>query len=310
MSDLLGNLKKRNITESSLKLYMNNLKRLNDGKEIKNYTFLKNPEKILEKLGDKSENTKRAYIISIVSLLKLEPKQKKLYDKYFSIMKEMNDKGKVNVTKSESQKENWMSQDQINEIYQGMENEIRPKAEKKDIKTEADYEKLLNYAILSLYILQSPRRNADYQKMLIVKKYIPGLDKNYNYLDITNKQFIFENYKTAGTYKTKIEDIPSKLWDVIKLYLDVHPQAKQIKTKKAPEGLIYFLVHHDGSYLKSVNAMTKILNKIFGKKIGVSMLRNIYGSSKYSDVIKELKEDASNMGTSVDVLINNYIKQD
>jgi len=39
------------------------------------------------------------------------------------------------------------------------------------------------------------------------------------------------------------------------------------------------------------------------------MLRNMYLSNKYSNVIDELKSDTKDMGTSVDVALNNYIKE-
>ena len=38
------------------------------------------------------------------------------------------------------------------------------------------------------------------------------------------------------------------------------------------------------------------------------MLRNIFLTDKYSDLTIELKNDTKNMGTSVDVALNNYIK--
>ena len=40
------------------------------------------------------------------------------------------------------------------------------------------------------------------------------------------------------------------------------------------------------------------------------MLRNIYLTSKYSDNLKELKDDATNMGTSSNTIQNQYIKLD
>jgi hypothetical protein len=39
------------------------------------------------------------------------------------------------------------------------------------------------------------------------------------------------------------------------------------------------------------------------------MLRNIFLTDKYSDVIEELKKDTSAMGTSVGTAMNNYIKE-
>ena len=59
MTEVFDKLKSKNISEGSLKLYMNNLKRLNDGNEIKNLTFLKNTDKILDKIKEYKEKTKR-----------------------------------------------------------------------------------------------------------------------------------------------------------------------------------------------------------------------------------------------------------
>jgi hypothetical protein len=59
-----------------------------------------------------------------------------------------------------------------------------------------------------------------------------------------------------------------------------------------------------------MNDITKRLNKIFGKKIGASMLRNIYSTDKFSDLAKELKNAAAQMGTSPQMLLNQYTKTD
>ena len=66
----------------------------------------------------------------------------------------------------------------------------------------------------------------------------------------------------------------------------------------------------DGKAIDSSTDMTRMLNKIFGLKVGVSMLRNIYLTSKYGDQQKELAEDAKDMGTSVDTASKHYIKHD
>ena len=53
--------------------------------------------------------------------------------------------------------------------------------------------------------------------------------------------------------------------------------------------------------------MTRILNKIFGKSVGSSLLRNLYLTNKYGDIVEELKKDTKNMATSVDVALSTYI---
>jgi hypothetical protein len=93
---------------------------------------------------------------------------------------------------------------------------------------------------------------------------------------------------------------------VINNYLKHHPQKNKQKNKKYN---VHFLVHIDGEAIERSGEITKILNKIFGKNISSSMLRNIYLSSKYGSMMKELKEDTADMGTSVDTALNNYIKK-
>jgi len=59
------------------------------------------------------------------------------------------------------------------------------------------------------------------------------------------------------------------------------------------------LVEASGEPLVAVNAITRILNKIFGKKVGSSMLRHIFVTDKYGGVKKEQIKDALAMGHSV-----------
>ena len=65
----------------------------------------------------------------------------------------------------------------------------------------------------------------------------------------------------------------------------------------------------DGEPINKSGDITKILNKIFGRNIGSSVLRNIYLTSKHGVMMQELKGDTSDMGTSVDVALNTYIKK-
>jgi glutathionyl-hydroquinone reductase len=71
-----------------------------------------------------------------------------------------------------------------------------------------------------------------------------------------------------------------------------------------------FLVDVNGNEFNNSNEITRLLNKIFDKKIGSSMLRNIYLTSKYSNNLQNLKEDANAMGTSSNTAENQYIKLD
>jgi hypothetical protein len=296
----------KNINNSSKQLYINNLIKLNDNKPIKNLNFLKKYDIINKKLEDYKPNTRRTFIISIVSLLKCinDNKNKNILKHYYELMMDYNNQLKNQNDKTENEKSNWLSQDEIKTIYDNLKNDIN-NINSKNLLID-DYNKILNYVLLSLYLLNPPRRNKDYQYMKIIKIYKKDLPNDINYLDLTNNKFIFNNYKTNKTYKQQIFDINDDLMNIINLYLKYHPNKKELKDKK----ITYFIVDFNGLPFKHVNDITKRLNKIFGKNIGVSMLRKIYLTEKYKDTNDEMKQDAEAMGTSTNTIENNYLKND
>jgi integrase len=79
---------------------------------------------------------------------------------------------------------------------------------------------------------------------------------------------------------------------VIKMYLRYYPN-------KPIENGSPFLVFSDGSPLEKINVITRILNKIFGKNVGVSMLRHSYLTDKYKEVNAEKAKDAEAMSHSI-----------
>jgi hypothetical protein len=300
----LDKLKMKNISKSTFNLFKKNLLKLNN-KEIKNLNFLKNIEKNISKISHLKPNTRRTYIISIVSLLKQEPSQKNLYDKYYKILIGYNNELKVNNSKSASQEENWMTSEAVKETFEKLEKEIEPLLSNKKL-TETEYNAIQSFVILSLYVLNPPRRNMDYQLMKIVPKYVEGMSLARNYLDTDARQFVFNNYKTARTYQTQKVGIPDKLFEIINAYLKFHPLKKELMKKKYD---VDFLVTMDGQPFKSPNAMTRVLNKVFNRKLGCSMLRHIYLSDKYGEESKDMKQDAIDMGTSIPTIQNQYIKE-
>jgi len=90
-------------------------------------------------------------------------------------------------------------------------------------------------------------------------------------------------------------------------YLKHHPHRSQLRQKDAH---LQFLVNKDGKPLEQINDITRILNGIFGRKIGSSMMRKLYLTDKYSDTLEQMEEDAKAMGTSANTIKNNYAKKD
>jgi len=296
-------MSKREISQTSKDIYSKNISRLNDGNEIKNYNFLKKTENIMSKINHLKPNSQRTYLISIVSTIKGLKGFDKEFKIYYDKMMELNNDLKINNTKSDVQKENWISQDKVKEIFDEYSEKVIPLLKLKKVN-QKEWDDILDYIVLSLYVLNEPRRNKDYQLMRVIKssKDLSEDYKNYNYYLPLNSKFLFYNYKTKGTYQLQEINVNDSLQNILIQYLKLHPLRKDKN--------FYLLVDYDGEELKQVNSITRILNRIFDKKIGVSMLRNIYLTDKFKKPLEILKDTATNMGTSSSTISNNYVKID
>jgi hypothetical protein len=219
----------------------------------------------------KNDNTRRTYIISIVVCLKDRKGFKKQLQFWTSKMDEINKLLKDGTAKSDRYKENEMSWDDILEA--------RDKLPKDSV----------DYVLMSLYTMTPPRRNLDY----IMKVGKP--QENSNWYDGHN--FYFGNFKTKGTYHTQVIEPPAELKHVIDTYLEHRPfRMNDLLVKKS------------GKPFTSKDIQLTI-NKVLGKKIGCTLLRSIFLTSKYGTMMKEMVEDTTSMGTSTNVAESNYIKK-
>lgn len=305
MMNLADNLKKKKgITESSANLYLNRLYTLNNKRPFTNLAFLRKKDEIFKKLEPYADTTFRGFLTSIVSTLSLyndKPSYHKLYNFYSNILNQKSDEAreyqkKYANHKTAKQQKNWIKWDEILKIKNDMKEDVMGFCSKRHI-THSQKELLLQFLVLSLYTDIPPRRNQDYQYLYLVKD-ATDKPKDKNYLSIDDKTLHFNKYKTAkkyGAVKINITD-NEPLRFALRCYLAHHPHNKGKKGKKFMTPL---LVHTDGTPLTNPNAITRILNKIFKKKVGSSMLRHIYLTSKYGDELKEMKEDSEAMGHSV-----------
>jgi hypothetical protein len=311
---LISELKeKKQLSDSSIKTYLRNLTKLNKDEMFKNFNFLKDVDVVLRRLSAYKENTKRNYLISIVSVLSLsdKPAVKKLYNSYYDLMMKKNEEINKDVNPNEltdTQEKNWISWDKVKERYSLLEKEVDEFIKNKQI-SESQYNTLLGYTIFSLYIHQAPRRNKDYQIMMLRNNHLPEDSKLFNYLDISKKQFIFNSYKTSSKYGSQIVDISPELWTALLKYFSHHPNISITKKQGiVVSGDSYFLINHNKQPLDKVNSITRILNKIFDKAIGSSMLRHIFLTDKYGKTLEEQQKDAKNMAHSHSMQ-KDYIKK-
>jgi hypothetical protein len=151
--------------------------------------------------------------------------------------------------------------------------------------------KIQDFVILSLFTLIPPRRSLDY-----VEFKINNIDTNKdNY--IKGNSLVFNTYKTSTQKGQQTIKIPKELKSLLNKYI------KLISDKSD-----YLLFNNKIEQL-SIPNFTLRLNKIFGKKVSVNMLRHIYLSEKHADNLKEMKDDFAKMGSSLKQS-NTYIKND
>jgi len=100
---------------------------------------------------------------------------------------------------SEEKKNNMINYNELLDILENLKNKV-DEFKEKDKLDKKEYNILLQYLILSLYLKISPRRNKDYINMFIPLKKLKLMNDKLNYLFINKSKFIFNNYKTSKIY--------------------------------------------------------------------------------------------------------------
>jgi hypothetical protein len=291
----------RGISDSTVNTYIANLCLLNK-KPFNNLGFLKrDKEAILEHLTQYAESTESNYLSSIVSALSTHRDQhlyKSIYKFYSELLNEKLGKkdGEDHSKLSESQKDNWISWDDVEKKWKELKTQVDKFKDDKSISKKS-FETLVDFVVLSLYTLVPPRRNLDYLKMNILTRETKDLPTDVNYCDMINEEFIFNVYKTSKFHKQQIEKIPEELMEVLRVWVKFHPSMTQAVGKKP--GQVKMFVNVEGIAQTLVNFITLRLNKIFNRKVASTMLRHIYITHKFGDEFEEMARTASAMGHTV-----------
>ena len=284
------------ISEGSKSTYLSKLKKLNGNMVPTDVQFLKNTKSILEQIElIQNPNTRRSSIIAVVSVLKDNKKFKKEYTLYHAEMMKINSILNKTSFKSDSTK---AKQDKVNMAdllaRQKELAAIMPIIQKKKKISDAQMQQLHDLVVVSLYTLLPPRRNIDYSEMVVAA---PTDNKTKNYYHAGN--FYFNNYKTKTTYKQQVVNVPEELNAILKTWI-----------KLKPKGSESLLVNLQTNAKYKPTEITKLLKQVFqNEHINVSVLRNVFLSEKYSGFLGDLKKDAAQMGTSIGVAVNTYIKK-
>ena len=275
-----------NLSTSSIKTYISILsnlyKKLNGDGNIE--WFERENDEILKYLDDKNNQTQKTTLSALFVLTNLKQYQTVMN----TIMKKVNDDYK-NQKMNEKQKDNWISVNEIEEKYNLLSVDANLMLNKKKILNENVLMEFLLMSFLSGVIIP-PRRSLDYSEMKI-RNYDVKIDNYYK----ANK-FYFNKYKTVKTYGMQILDVPKQLNNVLKKWIKINAND--------------YMLYSSNNNKISCPQITRILNKVFGRKISTSMLRHIYLTDVYKNVpqLSKMEILADEMGHSVSTAME-YIKR-
>ena len=283
--------KRPTLGKSSLTTYASILKSLykkvfGDGKlEWDNF---KESEKILHFLKDLEPHKRKTILSALVVITDLK-EYKEL------MMKDVSAYNKDLATQqpTDEQKSNWVKPEQIKDIFTDLKTKADMLFKKKTPHTPAELQQIQNYIIVSLLsgIFVPPRRSKDFCDFKI--KNVQENKDNY----LHKSEMVFNSYKTMKTYGTQRVVIPTALKSILTKWFKINPTE-------------YLLFDQNMNHLSPVKLNQRI-NKIFGGKISVNMLRHSYLTDKYGEhnkVDKEMAKDAEEMGTSKGMVLGSYVK--
>ena len=226
LSDLIKEARP-NIKESTIKMYVGNLMKLMKMMDQDDLKFLKDIDKVKDKLSEKHFTTQRNYYNSIIIYL-MTKKDDKIVEEYNDIRDELNKKyidDNASGVISDKQKGNFVELSEIKKMISDIENDLQlKKVKKKDTINKKEETLLMVYVILNI-LIRIPLRN-DLSNMILLKKtqYNKLSDKdkeenNYLVMEKGGLKFILNDYKTSKKYKEKILNIPKDLEKILRMYL-------------------------------------------------------------------------------------------
>ena len=292
--------KKRKLSESSVKLYLQRLRKLNAGVEPTQVDYLQHYDDILEQISTLSNNTQRGYLITIVQALKSTNKyddEKDIYEAKLAELEYLREEQQQKYQKSDKEKQRMCSFPELQlcaEYWIEMiDDSIYNNQTPDDIFT------IYKNALISLLYTEQPPIRLEYASMHVINnldEIVPN--KNYLFVDGNEYNFILQDFKTKSKGAKTWTVTSTKLKNILKQYL-------QINTS----GLLFPSKFHDGSL--STNAFGKLIPKVFesvNKKITLNILRHIYISHHVDHKILDKNAAIANaMCHSIDTQ-KSYIK--
>ncbi len=306
-----------NLKPNTIKMYVFTLNKLKKLFETDKFDFLKDIDKVKDKLSSLHYTSQRNYYNSIIVLLKAitngspdeeTGKQNPLIEKYDTLRNELNkqyvtenESGKI----SEKQKASFVELSEIKKMINEMEQDIKMHKLKKSTSLTAKQKQLLTVYTIYNVLIRIPLRNDLAGMSAITKTQFNKLsedDKQSNNYLVVNKnsmEFVLNEYKTSRKYKQKNIPIPKDLEKILRMYI-----------KKNGMGILF--KSGTGKPLTR-NALSQLLlktsKKYLGKNISTTMIRKIVLSDMFADNKKKMEKMAEITGHSTDVMNDIYVKE-
>jgi len=283
------------ISENSIKTYNSILNSLfkkfsNEGDQL-NVEWFHNEDNLINKLKDLPANIRKTLFSALISVSPNDKNKKYKMAMMSDAQKYREDM--LNQTKTPQEEKNWVSQDEIKTKFDEMKKEVRGLWNKPNL-TKGEYKQIQDFILLCLTsgVFIPPRRSLDWVNFKI--KNI-NTDTN-NYLDKNN--LVFNAYKGSQQKGQQVINIKGNpLLNLLKKFIKINP-------------FEYLIVDSNGGAMSAIK-INQHIKKIFNGKSGINIFRHSYLSDKYKMTqMKELNEDAKQMGTSPQMILNQYVKKD
>lgn len=281
--------KRSTLSPTSIKSYASTLKSLYEKVfDDKDYDLskFKDTDKVIKFLDDMPPNRRKTILSALVVITDDKEYRNLMLGDIRDYNKEIHKQ-----EKTETQKDNWVSGNDIQEVWNDLKTETDLIYKKKNLKP-ADLQEIQSFIILSLLggMFIPPRRSLDYCDFVI-----KGDRDKKNYID--KNELVFNTYKTSKFYGEQRITIPKPLKAILAKWISVNPTN-------------YLLFDRNLNPLNAVK-LTQRFNKIFGgKKVSVNNMRHTFLTEKYkkhSEEKKAIDDDMTDMGSSGN-MADTYIK--
>lgn len=281
--------------ENTRSNYLARLSKLSEHLGAPLYEILKAPSTHYARIEETydCDSTRKNAVIAILAAFKhieaLREKKRDAHDRWRKIHENLQEREEARYKKnkpSEAQMSNYVSFEDLRQKYEALRARKDAHAKKRDS---------FDLVLVSVALHLRPKR-ADLGNVAILsrgEKKSPS--RNYLYLSSPrDSHIVIKEFKTAKTYEKIVEKLPEALYEDIAASLERHPRRW------------LFCDRAGSAYSKSgyTQFVIRTFERLFGKRLGVTMLRHIYVSERLDFnkmTQEELDREARLMGQSADL---------